>query len=123
MPEWNSIKEIYEENEWSVGDVVQVGDHYGIVTFFSTYGMTVCVCRGTGTVPPVRDVNICVRVDQEVLPHDGSKLAASLKKESKESIRTRSIELTPPQYTNISKQIVKRVPVSEASSPGEHPSP
>lgn len=120
MPKWNDAKETYEENEWSVGDVVQFGEHYGIVSFFCTHSMTVCVSRGSGTTClPRGDVNMVVNTGIEVVPHDGSKLHPSL-----HGIEMNNCKVSCPiPHTNISKQIAKRVPISEASSSGENPTP
>ena len=117
MPEWNqSSVPQFEENEWSVGDIVQFGSHYGIVSFFSTSGMSVCICKGSGTTCyPRKDVIMVVRCDQEVTSHDGSNLHPSL----------RGIEphykFCPTPHTDISKQIAKRVPVSEVVQDGKMP--
>lgn len=115
MPKWNNQDHPqYEENEWSIGDVVQFGEHYGIVSFFHRGGMTVCVTRGSGTTClPRSDVNMVVIEGTPVVPHDGSKLHPSL----------RGMEVNysfcPVPHTNISKQIAKRVPVSEAVQDGK----
>jgi len=113
MPQWNNQDVIrFEENVWSVGDVVQFGEHFGIVSFFHPTSMTVCIARGTGTrCVPQRDVNMVVLPGTEVVPHDGSKLSECLTSHD-------TIAKWCPR-TDISKQIAKRVPIAEVVQDGK----